>query len=121
METASRFTIAHLDDLERSGRWALVRRSLGVRSFGVNLVEIAPGSSIPEHDEIERDHEELFLVLDGDATIVVDGQAHPAPSGTFARVDAEATRTVANDGEAPARVLIVSAPRTSGYRPLDWA
>jgi hypothetical protein len=30
-------------------------------------------------------------------------------------------RTLANDGEAAARVLIVSAPRSSGYRPMDWA
>ena len=30
-------------------------------------------------------------------------------------------RTVVNRGEEIAAVLIVSAPRTSGYEPLDWA
>ena len=34
------YTIAHRDELERTGNWTLVRRSLGCRSFGVNLVEI---------------------------------------------------------------------------------
>jgi (S)-ureidoglycine aminohydrolase len=115
------FTIAHRDDLERTGNWTLVRRSLGCRSFGVNLVEIAPGESIPEHDETERDQEELFLVLSGQATLVIDGQAHPAPEGTFACLDPAPRRTVRNDGSEPASVLIVSAPTTSGYRPMGWA
>ncbi|HET6690736.1 MAG TPA: cupin domain-containing protein, partial [Miltoncostaeaceae bacterium] len=65
--------------------------------------------------------EELFVVLSGAATLVVDGVDHPAPAGTFARLDPEPTRTVRNDGAEPAEVLIVSAPRSSGYAPLEWA
>lgn len=81
------YTIVHLDDLERPfPKWALARRSLGLASFGMNVCELEPGESIPEHDEVDRDQEEVFLTLAGDAT-----------------------------------VLIVSAPRTSGYRPLEWA
>ena len=114
-------TIVNRDDLERTGSWSLVRRSLGITSFGVNVVEIAPGTSIPEHDEVARDQEELFIVLSGDATLVVDGVDHPAPAGTFARLDPEPRSTVRNDGDGPAEVLIVSAPRTSGYVPTEWA
>jgi uncharacterized cupin superfamily protein len=114
-------TIVHRDDLEQTGSWSLVRRSLGISSFGVNLVEIAPGAAIPEHAETARDQEELFVVLSGAATLVVDGVDHPAPAGTFARLDPEPTRTVRNDGAEPAEVLIVSAPRSSGYAPLEWA
>jgi quercetin dioxygenase-like cupin family protein len=114
-------TIVHRDDLEQTGSWSLVRRSLGISSFGVNLVEIAPGAAIPEHDETARDPEVLFVVLRGAATLVVDGVDHPAPAGTFARLDPEPTRTVRNDGAEPAEVLIVSAPRSSGYAPLEWA
>jgi uncharacterized cupin superfamily protein len=114
-------TIVTRDDLERTGSWSLVRRSLGIASFGINIVEIAPGTSIPEHDEVARDQEELFVVLSGAPTLVVDGVDHPAPAGTFARLDPEPRRTVRNDGDAPAEVLIVSAPRTSGYVPTEWA
>ncbi|HEY6016433.1 MAG TPA: cupin domain-containing protein [Gaiellaceae bacterium] len=121
MATATRFTIVHTDDLERSGRWALVRRSLELRSFGANMVEIQPGTQIPEHDETERDQEEVFLVLQGDAVAVLDGVRYAAPAGTFVRADPEVVRTIANDSDAPATVLIVSAPRSSGYEPLDWA
>jgi uncharacterized cupin superfamily protein len=114
-------TIRRREDLERDGNWLLVRRSLGVESFGVNLVEIPPGERIPEHDETDRDQEEVFLVLEGSPSLVVDGREIEAPAGTFARLDPQLSRTVVNHGEVPASVLIFSAPRTSGYVPLDWA
>jgi uncharacterized cupin superfamily protein len=115
------FVIAHRDELERSGDWSLVRRTLGCASFGINLVQIAPSEQIPEHAETERDQEEVFFVLSGEPTLVIDGDAHPAPAGTFARLEPERRRTVRNDGPEPSDVLIISAPRTSGYRPMEWA
>ena len=116
------FVIKHDEQLERDyGKWVLVRRSLGVSSFGVNEVELPPGESIPEHDETERGHEELFVVLEGSPTMVVEGTDHPMRAGSFARLDPPLRRTVRNDGASVARVLIVSAPVTSGYQPLDWA
>ena len=116
------FTIAHLRDFERPfPKWALARRSLGLRSFGMNVVELPPGETIPEHDETLTDQEEVFIVLTGDATMVIDGQDHPAPAGTFTRLDPEPRRTVVNRSDGDVTVLIVSAPRTSGYAPPDWA
>lgn len=121
MQRADGYVIAHRDELERTGNWALVRRSLGCRSFGVNLVQIPPGEAIPEHDETDRDQEELFLVLSGSPAFVVDGDEHPAAPGTFARFDPERRRSVRNTGSDPSSVLIVSAPTTSGYEPMVWA
>ena len=115
------FTISSEDDLERSGRWALVRKSLGIASFGVNVVEIAPGQGIPEHNEAERDQEELFVVLEGQLVAVIDGERHPVGARSYVRIDPELTRTFVNEGDSVARLLIVSAPRTSGYEPLSWA
>ena len=114
-------TLAHIDDCEVTGNWRLVRRTLGLRAFGINLVDVPPGEQIPEHDETARDQEEVFLVLSGAPTLVIDGEDHPARAGTFARLDPEHRRTVRNDGEEPARVLIASAPRGSGYEPMEWA
>ena len=121
MASANGYTIVHRDALARAGNWSLVRRSLGCRSFGVNLVEIPVGESIPEHDETGRDQEELFFVLDGSPVLVIDGEEHAAPAGTFARVDPHHRRTVRNAGADVASVLIVSAPRSSGYEPMEWA
>jgi uncharacterized cupin superfamily protein len=118
---AEGFTIGQLGEFERNGRWQLVRRGLGVASFGLNVVEIEQGYSIPEHNELERDQEEVFIVLEGDAVIVLDGEDHPAPAGTFVRVATPLMRTVRNDNEAPVTLLIVSAPTTSGYTDMGWA
>jgi quercetin dioxygenase-like cupin family protein len=119
------YTILNRDEFERmegSGEcsWELARKSLGVSSFGMNVVEIGPGGQIPEHDESGRDHEEVFIVWDGDATAVIDGIESEAPQGTFVRVSPEVRRTIRNDGDATARVLIISAPRSSGYEPMGW-
>ena len=115
------YSTVHRDDAERDGKWSLIRRSLGVASFGINLVEIPPGEDIPEHDEVDRDQEEVFLVLAGDPAVVVNGEEVAAPAGTFVRVVVDAKRTVRNGGSEPASVLIVSAPRSSGYEPMSWA
>jgi mannose-6-phosphate isomerase-like protein (cupin superfamily) len=115
------FTVAHRDELERAGPWWLVRRTLGCSSFGINLVEIAPGDQIPEHDETSRDQEEVFFVVAGEATLVIDEEEHPAPAGTFVRLDPAPVRTVRNHSGEPVSVLVASAPRSSGYEPMDWA
>jgi uncharacterized cupin superfamily protein len=117
----SGFTISGAGDIERSGNWLLVRRALGLGAFGLNMVDVEPGESIPEHDETARDQEEVFLALAGDATIVIDGEEHALPEGSFARLDPELTRTVTNKGDETIRVLIASAPRSSGYEPMEWA
>lgn len=119
---ADSYTIQHIDELEHPWpKWILARKSLGITSFGMNVCELRPGESIPEHDETDRDQEEVFLTLAGTPTLVIDGAGHPAPAGTFARLDPGPRRTVVNEGPDVARVLIVSAPRTSGYEPMDWA
>jgi len=119
------YTLCRTEDLERmegsgSCTWQLARKSLGVAAFGLNLVEIGPGGEIPEHDETGRDQEEVFLVWEGDATAVLDGADHDAPVGTFVRVSPQTRRTIRNDGEGNVKLLIVSAPRSSGYEPMGW-
>jgi len=116
------YTVKHRDEFDREwDRWLLVRRGLGVSSFGLNLVEVEPGGTLTEHDEVERDQEEVFVFLSGAATMVIDGQDVPAPAGTYVRVSPAARRSARNEGDTVCEVLIISAPTTSGYEPMDWA
>jgi quercetin dioxygenase-like cupin family protein len=114
--------IEEFEGMEGSGEcnWHLARKGLGISSFGMNVVDIGPGGQIPEHTEEARDHEEVFIVLDGDAIAVIDGVDTPAPKGSFVRVSPSVRRQVKNESDGPARVLIVSAPRSSGYEPMGW-
>jgi uncharacterized cupin superfamily protein len=120
-EVAMSFKLARRAECETIGSWQLVRRTLELQAFGINIVEIGSGEQIPEHDELDRDQEEIFFVLAGEPTLVIDGEDHAAPAGTFARMDPEHKRTVRNDAVDAAEVLIVSAPRSSGYEPMEWA
>ena len=53
--------------------------------------------------------------------MVIEGEDYPAPRGTFVRVAPPLMRTVRNDHEAPVKLLIVSAPTSSGYTDMGWA
>ena len=114
--------IEEFEAMEGSGEstWRLARKGLGIGAFGMNVVDIGPGGQIPEHTEEERDHEEVFIVLDGDAVAIVDGMEQPAPTGTFVRVSPAVRRQMRNEGGETVRVLIISAPRSSGYEPMGW-
>jgi uncharacterized cupin superfamily protein len=114
-------TIRHVDEFPRDGGWRLARRALGVRAFGLNVVDVPPGGSLPAHTEQDPDQEEVYVVLSGSPTITVDGVVHPAPAGTFVRLDPAPLRAVHNPGPEPARLLMVSAPVSSGYEPMEWA
>ncbi|HUO74758.1 MAG TPA: cupin domain-containing protein, partial [Solirubrobacteraceae bacterium] len=115
------YVITHRDELERTGSWSLVRRSLDCKAFGLNLVEIPAGQSIPEHDETGRDQEEVFFVISGSPTLVIDGEDHAAPAGTFARIDPEHRRTVRNDVEVVACADPVEQPFMLGRHQLAVA
>jgi uncharacterized cupin superfamily protein len=122
---AERYTIRHIDEfeeLEGSGgaTWRLARKTLGAEAFGFNVVDIAPGGALPAHDHSGDDQEEVYAVLDGEGTIVVDGEEYPAPAGTYVRLAPEVNRTIRNASEAPIRCLVIGVPRESGYEPMSW-
>src|SRR5262245_34417921 len=119
------FTIKHRDEFERmegsgDSTWLLARKALGTRSFGYNLVEIAPGGQIPEHDESGSGQDELYLILEGEAVMRLDGEDHPAPAGTFASIEPPATRTILNRSDAPVTAMVIGVEPDGGYEPMSW-
>jgi quercetin dioxygenase-like cupin family protein len=123
---AANYTIKHRDEFERmegSGEctWLLARKALGTASFGYNLVEIAPGGQIPEHDEAGSGQVELYLILEGEAVLRLDGEDHPAPAGTFASIEPAAERTILNRSDAPVVAMLIGVQPEGGYEPMSWA
>jgi quercetin dioxygenase-like cupin family protein len=120
------YTIKHRDEfeaMEGSGEatWKLARRALGTSAFGFNLVEIGPGGQIPEHDELASGQVELFIVLEGEAIMRLEGEEHPAPAGTFASIEPPASRTILNRSDAPVTALLIGVKPEGGYEPMSWA
>lgn len=120
------YTIKHRDEfesMEGSGEatWRLARKALGTSVFGFNLVEIEPGGEIPEHDELASGQVELFIVLEGEAVMRLEGEDHPAPAGTFASIEPPATRTILNRSDAPVTALLIGVKPEGGYEPMSWA
>jgi hypothetical protein len=109
--------IAHLDDIERRGRDLPVREHLGIRSFGINAFTPGEdGTLINEHDESGTGHEELYIVLDGQATFEVDGETVEAPPGTFVFVGPESRRKATGNGT----ILVVGGTPGEAYQGVDW-
>lgn len=120
------YTIKHRDEfeaMEGSGdsTWRLARKALGTSAFGFNLVEIDPGGQIPEHDEAGSGQVELYVILDGEATLRIDGEDHAAPAGTFASIEPPASRTILNRSEGPVTAMLIGVHPAGEYAPPSFA
>lgn len=125
MEMAAGYSVKHRDEFERmqgSGEstWLLARKALGTTACGYNLVEIGPGGQIPEHDEAGSGQVELYVVLEGDAVLKLEGEEIPAPAGTFASIEPSASRTILNRSGAPVTALLVGVDPNGNYEPMSW-
>ena len=123
---AGDYTIKHRDEfesMEGSGActWKLARKALGTSAFGFNLVEIEPGGEMPEHTEAESGQVELYVILEGDGVLRIEGEDHPAPAGTFASIEPPASRTIRNDSGAPLTAMLIGVQPGGGYEPMSWA
>jgi quercetin dioxygenase-like cupin family protein len=123
---AGDYTIKHRDEfesMEGSGdcTWQLARKALGTSAFGFNLVEIEPGGEMPEHDENESGQVELYVILEGEAVMRIEGEDHPAPAGTFASIEPPASRTILNRSQAPLTAMLIGVQPEGGYEPMSWA
>jgi len=123
---ANDYTIKHRDEfevLEGSGEstWRLARRALGTSAFGFNLVEIEPGGQIPEHDEAASGQQELYVILEGDATLRIAGEDHAAPAGTFASIEPPVSRTILNHSKERVAALLIGVHPSGEYEPPSFA
>jgi Cupin domain len=117
MSDKPKWQVARLDEIERRGRDIPVREHLGIHAFGVNAyMPGEDGTLISEHDEAGSGQEELYIVLDGQATFEVGGETVDAPAGTFVVVPPESRRKATGDGT----VLAVGATPGEAYQAFDW-
>jgi mannose-6-phosphate isomerase-like protein (cupin superfamily) len=79
-----------------SDRFQRLRAELGVESFGINLIRLAPRQRGRIHTH-ER-QEEVYVVLSGALTLLVEGEEHELGVNGCARVAPGVRRQLVNKG-----------------------
>jgi quercetin dioxygenase-like cupin family protein len=85
-------------------RFQSLRRELGASAFGMNLIVFEPLERGRVHTH--REQEEIYLVLEGELTLIVEGEEHTLRQHDLARVPPLVRRQIANKG--PERLLLLA-------------
>lgn len=91
-------------DPDTDERFLALRRELGVSSFGLNQLVFKPGqrSRIHRHER----QEEVYLVLEGRLTLLIEGEPTELTQGELIRVAPQLRRQLVNRG--PDRLVLLA-------------
>lgn len=123
------FTVKRVDEMATGfgGGFVLARASLGVTSFGLQVLKMPPGAAGPEHahrgmtgeraEFANDDQEEVYFGLDGKAFLLLgdDGEVE-LTEGVMVRCGPEQTRQLITRDES-ATVLAIGAVPGKTYTP----
>ena len=104
------FTSARID-FQTAERFISLRRALEVESVGINQITLAPGQRGRIHRHGRQ--EEIYLVLTGTLTILIESEAHELRAGTVARVAPHVRRQLVNTSDE--RCVVVAVGAADGY------
>jgi uncharacterized cupin superfamily protein len=90
-------------DFESGEPFQRIRRELGVESFGLNALTLRPGQRNRVH--VHSQQEEVYLVLEGELTLVVEGEDVVLSRGMLARVAPSLRRQLTNRAPDPVVLL----------------
>ena len=110
-------TVKRLEEFDTAfgGAMKLVRHGLGVQSFGLQVLDFPPqADQYPEHDHADDAQEEVYIVVEGTATLQAGGEEHELRPGTFARVGPAEKRKLVTGAEG-ARVIALGASPGKAY------
>jgi len=80
-----------------------LRRDLGVTSFGLNEIVFQSGQRGRIHRH--REQEEVYLVLEGTLTLLIEGEEQTLERGELVRVAPELRRQLVNRGPDPLMLI----------------
>jgi uncharacterized cupin superfamily protein len=90
---------------------------LGVSSFGINVITLRPRQRMRVH--VHEHQEEVYVVLDGELTLIVEGAEHRLRRGQLARVGPATRRQVVNRGPERLVLLVVGASAANTHESRD--
>jgi uncharacterized cupin superfamily protein len=87
--------------------------ALGTTDVAINRYRLAPGEGLPSGLHTHLDQEEAFVVIEGTLTFETLAEPVVVDAGEAVRFAPGEYQTGANDGDSPAVVLAIGAPRES--------
>jgi uncharacterized cupin superfamily protein len=111
--------VEHLPQLW-DGAVKLVRAGLGIRAFGVNILDLPPNYTTESHDEADSGQQELYVALHGSGQVLTGDRALTLDGDHLVRVDAGVERVLSSGGEG-LRVLCVGSTPGAPYTPPEWS
>jgi len=104
------YTRVDYEDVEPvAGGLHFLREPLDCEQLGVSVLDCEPGWSGKPHDHVEDGQEEVYVLVEGAATMTVDDEAVSLEAGEAIRVAADSERQIHN-GDAPSQFVIAGAP-----------
>ena len=101
--------------------WRPIRRTLGIRAFGINAYTANEGQHVvEEHTEETLGHEEVYVVVAGRARFVLGEDEFEVDAGTLVYVRDPAMRRAAFALEPGTTVLAVGGKPGEAYEPSVW-
>jgi len=98
-------------------RFRSAGRDLGVRAWGMNVIEIEPSCrDYPEHDHLKDGQEEVYVVLRGSATLRSGDREQAVSAGTLVRVGPSEKRKFL-PGPEGVTLLALGATPGKAYEP----
>jgi uncharacterized cupin superfamily protein len=88
-----------------------IGQALGVRAFGLYQVELPPRGETVRHDHADDGAEDVYAVISGTGTIVIDGHEMPVRPGQFIAVTPDSARQV-RAGDSGLVFIAVCAAQT---------
>jgi uncharacterized cupin superfamily protein len=102
-------------DRDSDERFQSLRRQLDVRSFGMNLIVLQPRQRGRIH--AHEGQEEVYLVLEGELTLLVEGVDHVLAPDHLVRVGPAVRRQLVNAG--PQRVVLLALGGSGDHEGRD--
>ncbi len=104
------YTRINYEDVDPIGdAMHFMRDPLECSNLGVTIVECEPGWTGKEHNHGSKGHEEVYVLVEGAATVDVDGEPVELEAGDALRIDPDARRQIRN-GDRESLFVLVGAP-----------
>ena len=102
-------------DPASADRFVPLRRQLGVTTFGINQIVLRPGQRSRIHRH--KHQEEVYLVLEGQLDLAVEGEECHLEAGELIRVAPKLRRQLVNRG--PGRLIVLALGGSNEHRGRD--